>query len=85
MLFTGEGLIQAWLSWLLAAPLGVLGAYFITMTVLPMMFGNALLFRFDPTGPLLWLVVVTVLAVVASWWPARRATHVSVRASLAYQ
>jgi ABC-type lipoprotein release transport system permease subunit len=53
--------------------------------VLPAILGDDLLYTFRPTGILTWLVVVVVLGIAASWLPARRATRVSVRESLAYQ
>jgi putative ABC transport system permease protein len=84
-LFVGEGLIQALLSWLIAVPLGTLGAYFMTTVVLRAILGDELLYVFRPTGILAWLMVVVVLGIGASWLPARRATRVSVRESLAYQ
>jgi ABC-type lipoprotein release transport system permease subunit len=36
-------------------------------------------------GAALWLVIITLLAVLASLLPARSAARVSVRESLAYQ
>lgn len=33
----------------------------------------------------LWLAIVVVLSLFASWLPARRATQISVRGSLAYE
>ena len=38
----------------------------------------------DPDGALYWLAIIIVLSVVASWFPARGATRISVRESLAY-
>lgn len=84
-LFIGEGLIQGLISWLIAVPLGIPAAYFMTTVVLTQLFGDTLLYRFTPTGILLWLAIIVVLGVAASWLPARNATRVSVRESLAYQ
>lgn len=84
-LFIGEGLIQGLLSWLIAGLLGIPAAYYMTTVVLTQLFGDTLLYQFTPTGILLWLAIVVVLGIVASWWPARNATRVSVRESLAYQ
>jgi ABC-type lipoprotein release transport system permease subunit len=36
-------------------------------------------------GALTWLALVTVLSIIASWFPAHRAAQISVRESLAYQ
>lgn len=84
-LFVGEGLIQAVLSWAIATPIGLAGAYFMSTVVLPAILGDTMLYLFRPTGVLVWLAVVMVLGIAASWLPARRATRVSVRESLAYQ
>jgi putative ABC transport system permease protein len=85
LMFIGEGLIQGLLSWLIAVPLGLPAAYLLTTVVLSPLFGDTLLYQFQPTALLLWLVIIVVLGVVASWLPARKATRVSVRESLAYQ
>ena len=44
-----------------------------------------IIYNYTPTGALYWLGIVTVLSIAASWLPARSATHVRVRESLAYQ
>ena len=85
LLFIGEGLLQGILSWLIAVPLALPAANWLTTVVLSPLFGDTLLYQFQPTGLLLWLAIIIVLGIVASWWPARKATHVSVRESLAYQ
>ncbi len=84
-LFVGEGLIQAILSWSIATPIGIVGAYLMSTIVLPAILGDDLLYTFRPRGILIWFVVVVALGIAASWLPARRATRVSVRESLAYQ
>jgi AcrR family transcriptional regulator len=43
------------------------------------------IYRFTLLGPALWLGIISVLSLLASWFPARRATRVSVWESLAYQ
>ncbi len=83
-LFIGEGLILGLLSWLIALPLSI-----PTGRVMVQAIGTALeselFFNFTLTGPIIWLVVITVLSILASWLPARGATRISVRESLAYQ
>lgn len=83
-LFIGEGLLLGWLSWLVALPLSI-----PTGRVMSLAIGSALqsefFYNFTPTGPVLWFVIITVLSIVASWLPARGATKISVRESLAYQ
>jgi ABC-type lipoprotein release transport system permease subunit len=36
-------------------------------------------------GIWIWLGIVAILSIIASWVPARRATQISVRESLAYE
>lgn len=83
-LFVGEGLILGWLSWLIAFPLSVPAGRLMT-EALSAALGSELIFYYTPQGALRWLVIITVLAALASWLPARRATHISVRESLTYQ
>lgn len=83
-LFIGEGLLLGWLSWLVALPLSI-----PTGRVMSLAIGSALqsefFYNFAPTGPVLWFVIITILSIAASWLPARGATKISVRESLAYQ
>jgi ABC-type antimicrobial peptide transport system permease subunit len=83
-LFIGEGLLLGWLSWLVALPLSIPAGRGMSLAT-----GSALqsefFYNFTPTGPILWFVVITILSIVASWLPARGATKISVRESLAYQ
>ncbi len=83
-LFVGEGLILGWLSWLIAIPLSIPAAYFLTTEVLPGVLNANLAYRFTVSGLLIWFVIVTVLAIIASALPARSAAKVSVRESLSY-
>ncbi len=83
-LFIGEGLILGWLSWLIALPLSI-PAGKVMLTAISQAFRQDYLYHYTPTGSLIWLGVITVLSVLASWAPARSATRISVRQSLAYQ
>ncbi len=84
-LFIGEGLIQALLSWLIALPMGIALAYLMSTRVISTILDDQLVYQFTLRGPLLWLVLVSMLAVLASWFPARKATKISVRESLVYR
>jgi putative ABC transport system permease protein len=83
-LFIGEGLILGWLSWLLALPLSIPAGRIMVEAI-----GNAFELDFSynqtPTGALMWFGIITFLSILASWLPARGATKISVRESLAYQ
>ncbi|MBI5293428.1 MAG: FtsX-like permease family protein [Chloroflexi bacterium] len=84
LLFMGEGLLLAVLSWLPAIPLSLLAGRFLTLAL-----GDAVgippQLRYSAGGAWLWLGLVVVLSLLASWFPARQATRVSVRESLAYE
>jgi putative ABC transport system permease protein len=80
----GEGLILGWLSWLIAVPLSIPAGKFLVQALGAVM-GGELVYRFTPAGMLYWLAIITVLSVAASWFPARGATRISVRESLAYE
>ena len=83
-LFIGEGLILGWLSWLIALPLSIPAGQ-LMVTALGQAFNNEYVFHWTSTGALLWLGIISVLSILASWLPARSATRISVRESLAYQ
>ncbi len=83
-MFIGEGLILGWLSWAIAVPLSI-PAGRLMASVLGSAFQIDILYKFEPTGIILWFMIITFLSVVASWLPARSATKISVRESLAYQ
>jgi putative ABC transport system permease protein len=81
--FVGEGLILGWLSWLLAIPLS-LPVSWLVISQLTNLMNVELVYQFSGIGVLIWLVIITILAVIASWFPAQKAAQTSVRESLAY-
>jgi putative ABC transport system permease protein len=83
-LFVGEGLILGLLSWVIAVPLSIPAGRLMTQA-LGDAIGNEIVYKFSPTGPVMWLVLIVILSVFASWFPARSAIRISVRESLAYQ
>ncbi len=84
ILFVGEGLTLGLLSWLIAWPLSIPAGHLMTQALTAAV-ENEIIYYYTPTGPLYWLGLVTVLSIAASWLPARSATRISVRESLAYQ
>jgi len=83
-LFIGEGLLLGLLSWVIALPLSIPTAYVFTTQGLSFALNQQLVYQFTPTGAILWLVIIAILAIVASALPARGAARISVRESLAY-
>ena len=81
--FVGEGVILGWLSWLLAIPLSF-PAGLLVVRVLSAVLNIELVYQVSAAGIGSWLVVITVLAFIASWFPAQKAAQTSVRESLAY-
>jgi putative ABC transport system permease protein len=81
--FVGEGLILSWLSWLIAIPLSIPAAQLL-IDILSTLINTELVYQFSSLGVLYWLVIVTILAIIASWFPAQKAAQTSVRESLAY-
>ncbi len=84
LLFVGEGLMLGIISWLWAIPLGMLGAPAF-LNAISDAFDFPMSFAYSVTGVWLWLVIIVVLSLAASWLPARGATRISVRESLAYE
>jgi putative ABC transport system permease protein len=80
----GEGVLLGWVSWLIALPLSIPAAYLLATRGLSLALNQQLSYQFSPIGAVIWLVLITLLAVVASSFPARSASKVSVRESLTY-
>ncbi|MEZ4595066.1 MAG: FtsX-like permease family protein, partial [Chloroflexota bacterium] len=83
-LFIMEGVLQGVLSWLVAVPL----AFFISQP-LARLLGQTMLeldldYAFNWTAVFIWLISIILISVLAAIWPARQATRISVRESLAY-
>jgi putative ABC transport system permease protein len=85
LLIVVGGLVIALLAWLIALPLSVprsvvLGdAFGRTMFPLPRSFVPV------PVGVVAWFALVSVVALLASLWPALRAARIPTRAALAYE
>ena len=83
-IFMGEGLLLGVLSWAQAVPLSmVAGRYFVE--ALGQVIDFPAVYPYSFTGVWVWLGIVVVLSLLASGLPARRATQISVRESLAYE
>jgi putative ABC transport system permease protein len=81
--FVGEGLILGWLSWLISLPLSI--PFGLSMThFLSGILKLEIVYRYSATGALYWWGIITVLAVIASWFPAQQAAQTSTYESLNY-
>jgi len=85
MVFVAEGVFVGLLSWLLALPLSVPGAYVMSAAVGEAIVQIPLDVAYSVPGALLWLAIVVILSAGASFWPAIRAARVSVQDSLSYE
>jgi putative ABC transport system permease protein len=83
-MFVMEGVLQGLFSWMMAVPISFLIGQFMAKTLGQVMFSANLDYRYNYSAVLIWLVVVAVISTLASILPARNATRISVRASLAY-
>ncbi len=81
-----EGVFVGLVSWLLATLLAYPLSRAMSIIIGVTSFYKApFAFAFAPIGILLWLVIVLILAVLASYIPARNASRLSVRETLAYE
>jgi putative ABC transport system permease protein len=80
-----EGLGIGWISWLLGALLSFPISKLMSDMVTRAIFGVPSQFGFSPTGFIIWFVIVSVLSILASYMPARKATKLTIREVLAYE
>jgi putative ABC transport system permease protein len=80
-----ESLLIGVLSWALGGLLAVGMTYGFALMLGMAFFERPLPFTYSIPGTFVWLLLVLVIATLASLLPARRATHISVREALAYE
>jgi len=83
-MFVMEGVLQGLFSWLVAVPISFAAGQYMAKTLGQVMFSANLDYSYNYTAVLIWLVAVLIISILASIVPARNATRISVRASLAY-
>jgi putative ABC transport system permease protein len=83
-LFITEGVLLGWLSWLIAVPFSIATGNRLTQA-LGRALGAEFTYVYSPRSLIFWFIIVTVLAVFASWTPTKQAIDVSVRESLSYE
>jgi putative ABC transport system permease protein len=79
-----EGILQGLFSWALALPFSFLLGQPLAALMGEAMFNIALDYQYDLQAVLSWLAMVVIISILASVMPARNATRISVRESLAY-
>lgn len=83
-IFIMEGILQGLLSWLIAIPVSFLASPAASNALGQAMFSANLDFQYNWQAVGIWLVVILVISITASILPARSATRISIRDSLAY-
>jgi putative ABC transport system permease protein len=83
-MFVMEGLLQGLFSWAVSVPLAFVIARPLADALGQAMFDANLDYQFSLGAVIAWLLIVVAISVVASIIPARNATTISVRDSLAY-
>jgi putative ABC transport system permease protein len=83
-IFLMEGILQGLISWLIAIPLSFLVSPLAASQLGQVMFGATLDYQYNWMAVVIWLGIVFLVSILASVLPARGATQISVRDSLAY-
>lgn len=83
-MFMLEGVLQGLLSWLVAVLISALTAQFLSDVLGRVILNMPLDFQHNSQAMFNWLVIILIISILASILPARNATRVSVRDSLAY-
>jgi putative ABC transport system permease protein len=83
-IFVMEGILQGGLSWMIAIPISLLASPTVASALGHAMFGATLDYQYNWLAVLIWLGLIVFISAIASILPARGATRISVRDSLAY-
>lgn len=84
-MFILEGIVQGFLSWLIAVPLSALLTPVMAEALGRVLFGGRLSFSYNLPATLIWLAIVLTISILASLIPARNAAGINVRQSLSYE
>jgi len=84
-MFVMEGVLQGLLSWAMAVPVSFILGKRLANALGQTMFEANLDFAYNFEAVVIWLVMILVISTLASILPARNATVISVRESLAYE
>ncbi|MBN1994623.1 MAG: FtsX-like permease family protein, partial [Anaerolineae bacterium] len=80
-----EGILIGILSWLVAIVVALPISKLLSNLIGQQLLGTELTYTFSLFGTLMWLAVVIVLSVIASFLPAWNASRMTVREVLAYE
>ena len=83
-MFMMEGVLQGLISWLVVVPVSFVLGKPMANALGMVLFDANLDYRYNFGAVLVWLAIILVISVLASIIPARNATIISVRDSLAY-
>jgi len=83
-MFMLEGILQGLFSWAVAAPLSFGLGKPMANALGQAMFSANLDYAYNVRAVIVWLVIIVIISTLASILPARNATRISVRQSLAY-
>jgi putative ABC transport system permease protein len=83
-MFIMEGVLQGLLSFIIAVPISFILAQPLARQLGRTMIEVDLDFAYNYPAMIIWFVTVVIISILASIAPARRATRISVRESLAY-
>lgn len=83
-MFILEGVLQGLISWGISVPVSFILGQPLASLVGYAMFGVALDYQYAWRAVFIWLMTIVIISILASVMPARNATVISVRKSLAY-
>jgi putative ABC transport system permease protein len=84
-MFVMEGVLQGLFSWVMAVPISFALGTPLANALGQTMFQANLNYQYNFEAVIVWLVIILVISTLASILPARNATVISVRESLAYE
>jgi putative ABC transport system permease protein len=85
MVFIREGIVIGLMSWVMGAILAIPTSQGLNQALGQAVMGVPLTYSYSLPGMWLWLVVVVLLSILASFIPARTASRLTVREVLAYE
>jgi putative ABC transport system permease protein len=85
LVFIREGIVIGLLSWVMGAIFAIPMSHGLNQALGQAVMGVPLTYSYSMPGLWLWLVVVILLSILASFIPARNASRLTVREVLAYE